>query len=83
VRAIALIDSPHTLGDIEGKNNLLELFLKHSINWITSKEPIGTPLKEFNGSPCISGGHSQIPYCISNSKNSIFDFFTQKLSHHQ
>jgi len=82
IRAIALIDSTHTIGDFEGKNNLLDLFQKHSINWIASKEPFGTPLKDNSGS-CFSGGHTQNTYCIPNAKNSVFEFYEQKTSFSQ
>jgi len=79
VRGIALVDSTHTLTDLEGKPSLLELFQRNSINWIASKEPFGTALKDMSGSPCYSGGHTQNTYCISKSQNSIFQFFNDKL----
>jgi len=76
VKCIAFTDSVHGLDSFDPVTEYLQT---HSQNWVTSSEPLDTPLGIHQGVPSVSAGHQKHEYTSGYAIEGVFRFIQSKL----
>ncbi|XP_048839037.1 cotranscriptional regulator FAM172A homolog isoform X3 [Brienomyrus brachyistius] len=80
VQAVAMTDSVHNVWHQEAGKSILEWMQEHCCNWVSSTEPLDTPLETMlPDCPRISAGTERHELTSWRSFHSIFKFFTATL----
>uniref|UniRef100_A0A3B3SQK1 ARB2 cotranscriptional regulator A n=1 Tax=Paramormyrops kingsleyae TaxID=1676925 RepID=A0A3B3SQK1_9TELE len=80
VQAVAMTDSVHNVWHQEAGKSTLEWMQEHCCNWVSSTEPLDTPLETMlPDCPRISAGTERHELTSWRSFHSIFKFFTATL----
>lgn len=83
LKAVAFTDSVH---HVNGRFNKVPAAVKrflrdHAIDWVTSGEPLGTVVHDFNenkGCKCLSAGTTSHPATNEAARPAVIDFFEMK-----
>uniref|UniRef100_A0A8C9T5Z6 ARB2 cotranscriptional regulator A n=1 Tax=Scleropages formosus TaxID=113540 RepID=A0A8C9T5Z6_SCLFO len=80
VRAVAMTDSVHNVWHQEAGKSILEWMQEHCCNWVSSSEPLDTPVETMlPDCPRVSAGTERHELTSWRSFHSIFKFFANAL----
>eukprot|EP01129_Flabellula_baltica_P015183 TRINITY_DN7553_c0_g1_i1.p1 TRINITY_DN7553_c0_g1~~TRINITY_DN7553_c0_g1_i1.p1 ORF type:complete len:358 (-),score=68.04 TRINITY_DN7553_c0_g1_i1:14-1087(-) len=79
VAAVAFTDSVHMIHPSEPGYDYMQ---RKTRNYITSQEPLDTPLGNRQGGPCVSAGHTKHEFTSGFAFPSIFPYLEEKEQEH-
>ncbi|ELU03974.1 hypothetical protein CAPTEDRAFT_148827 [Capitella teleta] len=86
VKAVAFTDSVHSLSMQGGTEAVQEFYSKDARNWVSSDEPLDTPIEHRwgqNDAPLVSAGHQKHEWTSYSAMDSVFEFFKTKMTQNE